>query len=306
MGIQLMIVAALFVALSNLFMRKSIDVGGSSKAFLMMQLSIVFLVAVALNPVRTGDYACAPSLLGLGLGGGVILAIMMVCLGRALEIGPPGLTCAALNASTVMPMILMVLLFGSSFGYIYTFSNGLGSSLVVMGLFWAGWGATGIEKKIRWSLFVIGAFVLHALFLVLMQWRVLFINFPEQKGLFLNIGGLEAQSQWFMPAVFFSAALIQMGIYFRHNKKLPSRYEMLYGTLGGLANGTGTFFMIQSTEASTPIEHAMIFPIFSVVLILACNAWGRLLYKEQVNWWASGLCVIGVFIGTLDWSSLVG
>lgn len=306
MGIQLMVIAALFVALSNLCMRKSIDVGGSSKAFLMIQLSIVFLVAILLNPVRTGNYGFAPCMMWFGLAGGVILAIMMICLGRALEIGPPGLTCASLNASTVMPMILMVLLFGSPFGYVYTLFNGLGSALVVVGLFWAGWGVKGIAKKMRWSAFVVGAFVLHALFLVLMQWRALFINFPGQNGLFLNFDVQDALSQWFMPAVFFSAALIQIGIYFKDQKKLPTRYEVLYGVLGGITNGVGTFFMIWSTEISTPVEHAMIFPIFSVALILACNAWGRALYKEKVNWLASGLCVLGVLIGTIDWRSLMG
>ena len=77
MGIQLMIIASLFVAASNFCMRRSIDSGGSSKAFLMIQLSIVFLVAVLLNPVRTGDYQVSNCMLFFGLAGGIILAIMM-------------------------------------------------------------------------------------------------------------------------------------------------------------------------------------------------------------------------------------
>lgn len=304
MGIQLMIIASLFVAASNYCMRRSIDSGGSSKAFLMIQLSLVFLVAILLNPVRTGDFAWSNCMVYFGLAGGVVLAIMMICLGKSLETGPPGLTFAALNSSTVMPMVLMVLLFGAPFGYFYTLFNGAGSLLVVLGLFWAGWGARSSERKMRWAAFVVGAFVMHALFLIIMQWRALFINFPGENGLFLSFDVQDAKSQWFMPSVFFAAALIQIIVYVATQKRYPNRSEVTYGILGGIANGVGTFFMIWSTEVSTPLEHAMIFPIFSVAIILLCNLWGQWLYKEKVNWLANSCCVLGILIGTLDWKVL--
>jgi hypothetical protein len=299
-----MIVASLFVAASNFCMRRSIDSGGSSKAFLMIQLSLVFLVAVLLNPVRTGDYTVSGCMITFGLAAGVVLAIMMICLGKSLESGPPGLTFAALNASTVMPMLCMVFLFGAPFGYIYTLFNGLGSLLVVFGLFWAAWGARSSEKKMRWAAFITGAFVLHILFLIVMQWRALFLNFPGENGLFLNFDVQDARNQWFMPSIFFAATLVQVIVYLATQKRLPNRSETTYGILGGITNGVGTFFMIWSTEVSTPLEHAMIFPIFSVVIILSCNAWGQWLYKEKVNWPANALCVLGIFIGTLDWKTL--
>lgn len=301
MGIQLMIIASFFVAASNFCMRRSIDSGGSSKAFLMIQLSLVFLVAVLLNPVRTGDFTWSNCMFYFGLAGGIVLAIMMICLGKSLESGPPGLTFAALNSSTVMPMVLMVFLFGAPFGYFYTLFNGVGSLLVVLGLFWAGWGAKSSEKKMRWTAFVIGAFVMHALFLIIMQWRALFINFPGENGLFLSFDVQDAKSQWFMPSVFFAAALVQIIVYVATQKRLPSRSETTYGILGGITNGVGTFFMIWSTEVSTPLEHAMIFPIFSVAIIILCNLWGQWLYKEKVNWLANACCVGGILIGTLDW-----
>ncbi len=304
MGIQLMIIASLFVAASNFFMRRSIDSGGSSKAFLMIQLSLVFLVAILLNPVRTGDFAWSQCMVLFGLAGGVVLAGMMISLGKALESGPPGLTFAALNSSTVMPMVLMVFLFGAQFGYVYTLFNGIGSLLVILGLFWAGWGARSSEKKMRWSAFVVSAFVLHTLFLIFMQWRALFIHFPGENGLFLNFDVQDARSQWFMPAVFFAASMIQVIVYITSQKRLPNRFEVIYGILGGVSNGIGTFFMIWSTEVSTPLEHAMIFPIFSVAIIILCNLWGQQLYKEKVNWLANACCVAGILIGTLDWKVL--
>jgi len=305
MGIQLMIIASIFVAASNFCMRRSIDSGGSSKAFLMIQLFVVFLVAILLNPVRTGDYHWSSCMAVFGLAGGIVLAAMMMFLGKALESGPPGLTFAALNASTVMPMLLMVLFFGSPFGYVYNFCNGLGSLLVVIGLFWAGSSAARFDKKVQWASFIAAAFFLHVIFLVFMQWRALFINFPGENGLFLSFDLDDAKSQWFMPTIFLAAAAVQIIVYAVSQKRLPNRSETIYGVLGGIANGIGTFFMIRSTEVSTPLEHAMIFPIFAVTIIVFCNVWGRWLYKEKVNWKANALCLGGILIGTLDWNVLL-
>lgn len=305
MGIQLVIIAALFVAASNLFFRKSIDAGGSSKGYLVIQLFWVFLIAILLNPVRTGEYQWSNCMAAFGLSGGIVLGAMMASLGKALESGPPGLTFAILNSSTVMPMVLMVLLFGASFGYVYTPWNGLGSIIVVLGLFWAGWETIRSGKMTKWLCFAIAAFVLHVIFLVFMQWRALFINFPGENGLLLSFATEDAVNQWFMPMVFLSATIIQVIDYATSLKQLPKRREVYFGTIGGITNGIGTFFLIWSTEVSTPIEHAMIFPIFAVTIILLCNLWGQKLYKEKVNWMASALCVVGLLVGTLDWKALL-
>lgn len=306
MGIQLILVAALFVSASNFFMRRSIDAGGTTKAFLTIQLFLVFLVAVLLNPVRSGDYHWSNCMAIFGIAGGLILAFMMASLGRALETGPPGLTFAALNASTVMPSVLMVGLFGAQFGYFYTLWNGLGSLFVVLGLFWAGWRSARNEQKESWITFVTAAFFLHVIFLVFLSWRALFIHFPGTAGLFLSFDMDDAKSQWFMPTAFLAAFIVQAAIFFRAEKRKPYQKEVVNGILGGLANGIGTFFMIRATEVSTPLEHAMIYPIFSVTIILVCNIWGRWLYKEQVNWKANSLCVLGILVGTLNWKVLLG
>ena len=273
-------------------MRKSIDKGGSSKAFLMIQLAIVFLVAVLLNPVRTGDYHWNAPMPLLGAVGGLLFGVMMVCLGKSLECGPPGLTFAALNSSAVMPMLMMVLFFGAPFGYIYSPSNAIGSLLVVIGLFWAARSARSSEKKLTWAAYIISAFVLNSFYLMFMQWRALL----------LRSNAHDANSQWFMPAIFFTAALIQLFT----QKRGPNRHEVFYGILGGVVKGFGMFFLIWATEVSTPLEHAMLFPIFSVTVIVACNLWGQWLYKEKVNWLANGLCVCGLLIGALNWNELFG
>lgn len=306
MGVQLMLCAGVCVALSNFFMRKSVDAGGSSKAFLMVQLFLTLLVAIALNPVRSGDYTWSLSMGVFGLIGGCVLALMMFFLGKSVESGPASLSFAMLSSATVMPILFMVLLFGAQFGFSYNAFNALGSFLVVGGLLWAGWEtAISIDKK-KWLLFAVSAFFLHALFLVFMQWRSLFIHFPGHEGLLLAFDEQAIKSQWFMPMVFLAASTIQMLVYVIGKKTWPSRSEFLFGTLGGLSNGVGTFFMIRSTEVATPLEHAIIFPLFAVSVMISCNLWGQLIYKEKVNWKAAGFCVLGVLVGTLDWDILLG
>ncbi|MGH2612548.1 MAG: hypothetical protein ACRDFB_05810 [Rhabdochlamydiaceae bacterium] len=304
MGIQLMLLAGVFVALSNYLMRKSIDAGGTTKGFLMVQLFIVFIVAILLNPVRMEDYQWSGCMSLFGIAGGVVLALMMASLGRALETGPPGLTFAALNSSTVMPSVVMVLVFGAAFGYHYTFWNGLGSFLVVFGLFWAGWQTSKSKQKTAWFSFVSAAFFLHVLFLVFLSWKALFMNYPGENGLFLSFDMDDARNQWFMPMIFFAAFLIQAFIYIVNEKRRLKTGEVVYGILGGVANGVGTFFMIRATEVATPVEHAMIYPIFSVSIIVLCNLWGQWLYREKVNWIATSVCLLGILLGTINWSGL--
>jgi len=306
LGIQLMLVAGVFIALSNYLMRKSIDSGGTTKGFLVIQLLIVAFVAILLNPVRMGSYAWSPCMTFFGIAGGCVLALMMASLGRALETGPPGLTFATLNTSTVMPSIIMVLAFGGAFGYHYNIWNGLGSLLVVIGLFWAGKQSSSLPaQKKQWLSFVSAAFFLHVLFLVFLSWRALFINYPGENGLFLSFDMDDAKNQWFMPVLFLTAALIQSFIFASHEKRGFRSGEILYGILGGTANGIGTFFMIRATEVATHFEHAMIYPLFSVFVIILCNLWGQKFYKENIHWKAMALCLLGIFIGTINWSGLL-
>lgn len=303
-GIQLMLLAGVFVALSNYFMRKSIDAGGTTKGFLMVQLFVVFLVAILLNPIRMAQYEWSNCMALFGVAGGVVLAFMMTSLGRALETGPAGLTFASFSSATVMPSVVMVLIFGAAFGYHYSLWNGLGSILVVLGLFWAGWQTNNSQQKKTWISFVTAAFLLHVLFLVYLSWKALFINYPGENGLFLSFDMDDAKNQWFMPMIFLVASIFQAVIYSTHEKRWLKKGEALYGVLGGIANGVGTFFMIRATEVSTSVEHAMIYPIFSVSIIVLCNIWGQWLYREKVNWKATAVCLIGIFIGTINWSAL--
>ena len=302
MAIFFVLIASCFTSLSNFCLRRSIDSGGTSKAFLMIQLTIATIVALIIGPIRAGEYTFNGSIAFLGIGAGLILGFMLLTLGRALEKGPPGLTIATLNAATVMPAIIMALLFGAAFGYIYTPWHAIGSVLVLAGLFWAGKGLNGLKDKRIWLVFVTLMFVCHLSFLVVMQWRALILN-----GYYSNVSSLftarEMASQWFMTFIYLAAALLMTGVYLATERRRPKTDECYYGVFGGVANSLSTFFLIWATEKAGSLENAVIFPIFSVGVIVICNVWGQKLYQEQVNWKACQVCALGLVVGTVDWPS---
>lgn len=304
MGILFAILAAVLTSISNFCMRRSIDAGGSSKAYLVVQLTFSFLIMIVLNPMRTGDFGWNGSAVAIGLAGGIIFGILMWGLGKTLEKGPPGLSFAILNTSSVAPAIVLALLFGIAYGHPYTLSNGLGSALVVAGLFWAGWTSEKNPNKTVWLLFAGLIFLAHTLFLVFLQWWAMILR-PELPTSWLIPFHLEPKNlQWFMPAVIFVGAAMQWIIYLVKRHHFPKGKEIFYGILGGVTNGACTFFLILAPQVASSWENAMIFPIFSVSIIIMCNAWAQGIYKESVNWWANGLCVVGLIVGTVAWSTL--
>ncbi len=304
MGIVFAILAALLASLSNFSLRRSIDAGGSSKAYLVVQLTFSFIVMVFLNPVRTGDYEWDTLAVSMGLVGGLIFGFLMWGLGKTLEKGPPGLSFAILNTSSVMPAIVLSVLFGALFHHPYNLANGMGSLLVVIGLVWAGWTSASNPNKSMWIFFATFIFAIHTLFLVFLQWWAMLLKPGLPSSSLLPFDLTTAHIQWFMPAIFFVGALIQWIIYLTSRHRFPKGAEIYYGILGGVANGACTFFLIRAPQVSNAWENAMIFPIFSVGIILICNGWAQWLYKEKVNWKANFLSLAGLVVGTVAWQSL--
>jgi drug/metabolite transporter (DMT)-like permease len=301
MGLFSAVLAALFIAISNLFMRRSIDAGGTTRGFLVVQMGVAFLVAILLGPVKTNSYTWNAPIVCLGLFSGLVLAVMLMVLGKALEKGPPGLTFSILSAATVMPAIVMATLFGAAFGFYYTVWHGIGSLLVLAGLYWAGRGMDGMQNRRAWILLAVTMFSLHALLLVIYQWRAILINYPEPL-----FTADQIRSQWFMPTLYLGAAAIQLVIYLKNERRKLMPKEWIYGFGAGACNSLCTFFLIQATEVATGFQSAVIFPLFSIGTIIFSNLWGQHLYQEKVNWRACQVCTLGILIGTVDWRSLLG
>ncbi|MCH9608666.1 MAG: hypothetical protein S4CHLAM45_12470 [Chlamydiales bacterium] len=304
MGIIFVLLAGLFASISNYCMRRSIDAGGSSRAYLMIQLSFSFLIMILLNPLRMHDFGWSNTVVSLGLLGGLLLGAFMWGLGKSLEKGPPGLTLAIVNTSSVAPAIVLAVLFGLQFGHSYTLWNGVGTLLVVFGILWAGWTSVKTKSWKSWTFFSTYNFILHTLFLVYLQWWAMLLNtdLPLKKLLPFHIE--TTHIHWFMPAIFFMAAFFQWWVYLSTERRIPKRSEFLYGLLGGVTNGSCAFFLIKAPQVASSWQNAMLFPIYSVSIIVCCNLWSQAFYKEKVNWKANSLCMGGLVIGTVLWSSL--
>ncbi|PIS03286.1 MAG: hypothetical protein COT85_00990 [Chlamydiae bacterium CG10_big_fil_rev_8_21_14_0_10_42_34] len=304
MGILLALIAGLFMPFTNLTVRKGIDIGGNSKGYFVFQMATSFIFAILLGPVRTGDFSIplAPALLGCFAG--AILFSMLFSLGKAVEKGPPGFTFAILNSATVMPGLLMALIFGASLGFVYNAWHAFGSVLVLLGLFWGAKGLEGMKELKQWLVFSTAMFIFHVLLLGLYQWRAMLTGLahPEELVSFFTLE--QIKSEWFTPFMFFFAGVLQVIIYLRSKPSVPKGGEILYGMAGGISNLLCTFFLIWATEMANPLQNAVIFPIFSVVGIILTNLWGQKLYQEQVNWRACQLCAFGLIVGTVDWRAV--
>jgi hypothetical protein len=305
MGIFLVFISAGFCAASNFCMRRSIDRGGTTQAFLVMQMSIACLVGFLLGPLKAQQFSLSPSMLVLGISAGLVYSFMLGSLGKALEKGPAGLTFSILSGATVFPAIVMASYFGLSFGYTYTFWHAIGSIVVLAGLFWAGRGLQGMTHFRSWLFFAFAMFALHICLLVIFQWRALLLNTPRPEEIASFFSAEQIRSAWFMTLMYGTAMFMQIFFFLKNEKRPLGRSEVVNGMMGGVMNSLGTFFLIWATEVANSLENAVIYPIFSVLVILLSNLWSQKVYRESVNWRACQICALGLLIATVDWKGVL-
>jgi len=285
MAIFWMFYSGLLCALTNLCMRKSIEFCGSAKAFFVFQLFFTLMVTLLLHPIQEEWKSICWTLMGLGVLGGVFLGIMKLMIGKALEKGPSGLTFALVNSACVMPSLIFLIFFGDS---TYTFWNGMGTMLVVIGLWWAAVSAFSCPKaKWKWGSFAAFGFLFYTFFLLVAECRVWLIH---------EFG---YQTSYFLPMIYFAASTMHFFIFYYSEKRKPMKEEILWGIVGGILNGASMYYFILATDQVTPDQKAVLFPSFTVSLIVCCNLWGQLLYKEKVNWPANSFCLGGIVLGSV-------
>lgn len=287
MAILLMIFAGFFSAASNLCLRRNLDACGSSKSFFIFQMTLTCLVAIWLYPCKEGSLVCSSMTALLGVGAGVSLAVMKWMIARALGLGPSGLTYAAINSAAIFPAFIMFYLFSGYADIEFNRWHLIGSVLVLIGIFWAARHPEGFAHKKKWLGAAITGFFFYIIFMTVSQ---LFVALNQKLGI------EPAHAAWFLPITFFTALLIHMFFFTREEKRLPHKFEMKWGTVGGILNGLGAILFMGAIEIATPLESSYIFPLFTVALITTCNLWGRYLYKELINWKATAVCFAGIFL----------
>lgn len=305
---------SLLAASVNLTMRKNVDRGGTSQSYLVIYFIFSFLSCFIFNwEMFQLDFK--PAMFSVGLATGGFQFILMLILYRALKMGPPGLTFAFQNAGSVLPAVLLFFLFGPQFDFKMSFSIISGLGLVLVGLFWAAnpnllkrsnpikstsnpqlW--TFSNKK-NWMLCVVLVFLIQGFIFSIIQWRCLLIDqlIPAHPLIFLKCS--QAEDVWFMPGFFTAAVVLNILLFLFTERRWFRLSEITLGSVGGFLNGVITFLLLVAAKYATGNEKPIIFPLFSISVIIICNLWGQRLYKEQINWKATSLCAAGIFIAAI-------
>lgn len=231
---------------------------------------------------------------------GIFIVSLMSLLSLALSQGPAGLTFAFLNSGAIGAPVLLGLVFKKGFGFDLALWSGIGMFFVLVGLFWA-----ALHQKMRafskkWLLWAFTTFLFQVIILSLFQWRVMLTNDTLPLHICLPFHCKEAEGFWFMPVMFFFAFLIQGTIFFTKEKRFFKKAEWLGGSLGGVANGMSTWLLLLASSVASNREKSMLLPFFAVAVILLCNLFGKILYKESIHWWATSCCTCGIAIGALS------
>ncbi len=295
--------AALFAAVANFFFRRNLEKGGTSRAFLSLYFAVSFVLATVLAPEL---FNAKFSLLMIVLGAlcGFLNYIMMGLTAKSLETGPPGLTFTFQNASCLIPGLLLWIIFGSRFGFFMTPWLIVGFVLILSGLYVSARAFSNSEQKTsstlnKWLAFAVSMLAVQGLILSIFQWRVLLFACSENPHWLLPWSCLKEDDIWFMPAFFLIPSILQWVEFIKNEKRKPIPTEWVNGVTAGVLNALGMLLLLLSTKTESSLNKGMLFPIFTISVILFCNLWGMKIYKEKVNWVGIILCVIGVAIGLI-------
>lgn len=291
--------ASLAASMSCLALSKTVHRGASVGGYLSIYFLISFLVSALLNGIFTTQVPLNGSIAVIGLLTGIFVIIMMIMMGKALQEGPSGLTFAFQNSGAILPAILLALIFKSPFGFILTPGNLLGMALVVGGLLFAAKGGLKGTLSKKWVFFAFFTFFLQATILTIYQWRCLLLDAALPSHIFIPFTCSEADDIWFMPSMFLSATTLQLIFFYFKERRWLTKVELFGGAMGGVANGLSTFFLLKATWVATGLGKAMLFPLFTVLVILLCNVSGKFFYKEKINWGANACCALGILVGML-------
>lgn len=295
MALLFVFLGALLASLANLFIRRNLDTSGTANGHLFASFGFSLISTLLLNPQIAATPFSLP-MFSTGLIAGLLIVSMMGLTGVALSKGPSGLTFAFQTSGSVFPALFLFMLFGSPFGFTVTTTMLLGLILVTIGLFWASKDKTPLVIAKPWILLAIGVSVLHTILLTLIQWRCLSFSTTADHALILFRCTPE-QDIWFPPGMFLAAFIFQAA-YLLYTRTKPSSQDMLWGSLGGSFNGAATYCLLFATTIATPLEKGVLFPAFSVGIIMICNIWSAYLYSERINWKANTLASFGILLAS--------
>lgn len=321
MSLLIVILAASLASIVNLMTKRNLDRTGTSRGYMVIYFLFSLLSVFIINPELPLTLFSFPMFL-LGSITGVLLSISMILLPKALKYGPPGLTFAFQNASSIVPAFLLFIIFGAAFDFPMTSAMILGILCVLLGLLWASCPGifTHLYRKAarfikrtetpsspiapleigsikKWSFYAFSTFFLQGIILSIFHWRTLLIDKPSESHPFIFQQFSLQEGLWFTPGLFATATFLNAKFFAIRDKRWFNLSELLHGAAGGFLNGVTTFLLLWASKIASLREMGIIFPLFAVSVIGFCSIWGQRIYKEKVNWLAIILCVLGVILG---------
>lgn len=289
--------AAGFTSLSSLFFRKNADnsIGGCSPSgYLIVFYFISFILSFLLYP---DIWKVNINWVILAIGGcvGLLSSTLMLLTSRALKQGPAGLTFAFQNVSAIFPGLILFLFLGSDFGFSCSYLQLTGMAIVIFGLFLGARKESTTQASSKWLKYALACFIIQILALTLIQARCILFDCGQIGGVFSDFTFTEADDVWFMPGQFGLSFIMQAVIFLRENKKFQKN-EVIYGSLGGIANFLSTCLLLLATKFALPFEKGILFPCFAVAAMILCNIWANRLYDEKFNFKTNILCSFGIFM----------
>ncbi|MBN9377427.1 MAG: hypothetical protein BGO14_10065 [Chlamydiales bacterium 38-26] len=296
------ILAALSAALSNLFFRinsqKTASTNQNPSGYLLFFYFTCFVLTFSLYPQIFYE-KLSYLMLAMGVAVGILNILLMTLTSRALQKGPAGLTFAFQNTSAVFPGMILFMLFGTEYGFTFSFPKLIGILLVIYGLFVGAKNESSSSSKtssiFQWLKYAVACFGVQVFALTLIQARCIFCP-AETQSPAVSSGLASCEDICFMLGQFGAAFLIQLIYHFSQMQfKLPKL--SLYGTLGGFSNFASTCMLLLATKWAMPYEKGILFPCFAVATIIACNTWANRLYGEKFNLSSNATCACGVLLG---------
>ena len=301
--------SACFASLANFFFRRNLEKGGTSNAFLSLYFFVSLLLSFLFNSAVIGS-PFSPVMAILGCIAGFLNFMMLTLTAKSFELGPPGLTLTFQNASCIFPGLILCLFFGRSFGFFLTPWLIIGFIFIILGLYLSSRTYGKLSSEIpsesskthfgKWLLCVIPVMLLQGLILTLFQWRVLLFSCDENMHWLIPWSCREEEDVWFIPAFFLVPTLSQLFLFWKNERRKFSFSEMMYGSTAGGLNCVCTVLLLLATKTEGVMKKEMLFPLFTISVILLCNIWSKKIYNEKVNWIGILFCIFGVLIGLIQ------
>ncbi len=300
----LVVFSALITAYSNFLIRKGLDAieGAKGDPLIAVRFFIAAIATAFVIYLRHGGISFEPNMLLVGAMSGILLGLLQYTLGRSLQYGPPALSFIVVSGACIVPPVIMFFVFGQKFGHGYSLFNLIGSSLVLLGLIWMAksQGTQNMACRKSWLVWAIGAFSCGVLYQLSFQWRALALKEGLPHSVLLPFHCAAEDGECFLISMFLAAAFCQKLLPGSRSKPLGLKKPLVVcGVVGGVLSAISGFILMRATEvAHTAIEKAIIYPLFTVLLILLCNVWAKIVYSEKINWPANGISMAGIAVAS--------